>query len=74
MATLINHFYIIVATFVHHNLQKIVSLASVEFIFVVRRSTHSFLIPGLHGNINRNCTVVVVVWLRVGGFGFDRLF
>jgi len=74
MATLINHFYIIVATFVHHTLQKIVSSASLEGIFIVRRSTHSFLIPGLHGNINRNCTVVVIVWLRVGGSGFDILF
>jgi len=70
MGTLINHFYIIVATFVHHTLQKIDSSASLEGIFVVRRSTHSFLISGLHGNINSNCAVVVVVWLRAGGSGF----
>ena len=51
-------------------LQNIVSQRSHEGLFVVRKSTNSFLISALLGYINRNFAVLIVVWLQGGVSGF----
>jgi len=56
---------------VHLRLCAFQQLMRFAFLFVyIIRNSRSFLISCLHGNINMNFAVVVVVWLRAGVSGF----